>query len=54
MAPEVLLSTKVSEYGFEVDVYSFGVVLYETLSLGLPYNNLPPFKIAELVIEGNI
>jgi len=52
MAPEVLLSTKVSEYGFEVDVYSFGVLLYETLALQLPYSNLTPFKISELVIEG--
>lgn len=51
MAPEILMK---GSYTNKVDVYAYGVVLWEIATGRLPYNNLEPKKIIELVITKNI
>lgn len=51
MAPEILLK---GSYTNKVDVYAYGIVLWEIATGKLPYNNLEPRKIIELVVNKNI
>jgi tRNA A-37 threonylcarbamoyl transferase component Bud32 len=52
MAPEILLGGK---YEYHSDIFSYGMILWEILTGDIPYNNIDPKKIENLITnEKNI
>jgi serine/threonine-protein kinase Nek2 len=54
MAPEVLDARKLGVYTFAADVFSIGMLIYELLALKPPFEELPPFKVADAIVSGQV
>lgn len=48
MAPEIL---KGGTYQFEADIFSYGMILWELITYQIPYHNIDPMKIVELITK---
>ena len=48
MAPEIL---KGGTYQFPADIFSYGMILWELITYKIPYHNIDPMKIVDLITK---